>query len=887
MFNRIKNRRVRLLQLILTRGVRTRVPIKPLRKKEEPFSTPTMGQPEQAGPNDKPENKDPRYTLSKFSKDNTDFVSRIISKMKFKTPDQIKAELSARFEKDGIEVDEEFIDQMITQSTREECSVREYISNPKKAMDKINEEEINSYVDWIINDGFERLQTQKRDLHKRKMELREKLNDFMMNENTNTGDPKALTNAFQMAQEMTMLNSDSSLDKLPILLKHLTKLSNADLQKSVELGKYAALYEISTQLLEDHNRDMCIYLCGKLLYSALGREYGPRARPDAINEKFFIESCMKFDDNDRALELFLSRRDKDVKNERFWVELGAHVYLSRYSKTGDTKELDSGIELINETRDRWEYTSNILLIDGLKRCCTKGNFEDAEWFWEEIEINIDRHGIVKQIEVPEAKLFDENERNKVFQYYNRVEPLSYDSLLECIFAFIGSMKIEKGIGILTTIATIDNEFTTYFLDKFALQFKYPGRELLLFELENNDKDFDHELRSYLIENISQLHKNRCSSVVEAKILADISIYLERLSLLKNKNLSKINDLQELVNSGEKFTSFDIKSLLKILLDHKSTTSFQIASRLIHLMSEYKLSKNNSGILPPASSHTYSEFFKVFLSHPAQRINELNQFLNMMAQFEIKLDQSLATKIIMSYHSKNLYTEALEFITKYVFSDNPIAVNNVRLGKPGSKNLYTWILLTYYKMILIGEKNSDLVTSRLESLHFFVREMMNRHVDDTYTFQETIGTLLAYGDYQGTICLVQWYGHILGKNKLSFDLMLAIKTKLELSIIKAEKYLLSENRNLHDSQKTRINNYRREFGIQSLHDDMKTKRDYTWQEVAIVLYQYADLFGYRSTYSKDDPFSMVLSDEQRNLNKDVFDQQLQSLQDFFGIPKWIP
>lgn len=134
MFNRIKNRRVRLLQLILTRGVRTRVPIKPLRKKEEPFSTPTMGQPEQAGPNDKPENKDPRYTLSKFSKDNTDFVSRIISEMKFKTPDQIKAELSARFEKDGIEVDEEFIDQMITQSTREERSVREYISNPKKAM---------------------------------------------------------------------------------------------------------------------------------------------------------------------------------------------------------------------------------------------------------------------------------------------------------------------------------------------------------------------------------------------------------------------------------------------------------------------------------------------------------------------------------------------------------------------------------------------------------------------------------------------------------------------------------------------------------------------------------------------------------------------------------
>lgn len=901
------------------RGLRTRSPIKvkiaSSKDKDEI----------QENENINRETKDSRKILRRSRFDNglqrgngidgSDSVNSIIQQMQFKDPQEIKKELISRFKKDNVDVDDEFIEKMIAESIKEKNLVSEYIKDPSITLSKVSQDEINKYIDWIIEDGSNRIESQQKDGYRRKVELREKLDEFMVNEQGDS-DPETMTKAFTMAQELSILNSESSLDKLPIFLTHLSKMSNSELQSSVSLDKYAKLYELSTQIVDLNKRDKCIYLCGKLLYGALLRELGPRARPDPINEKFFIESCIRYEDLDHALALFESRKDKDVKDERFWYELGVFIHLSRYSKNVSSDltrqkknegkdedeindDLDKAIDLIQDIRNKWGYVHNLVLIDGLKRCCVNGDIESACWFWEEIELNINDLGIVNDIKVPDTKLLDESEKEKVYNYYNRIEPVSYAGLIEIIFSFIGGLNFENGLNILSKVIEIDNNFIYEFVKKFSSQFKYSGRELFLIELENdklsneNSDKYLPVIRDYLIDEIKPLQKTRCSSFEEAKLVEDINIYLERLNILKGKNLSKINDLEEIIQSGEKLTSFDVKSLLSILLEHKSATSFQLACRIISQMNEHKSNGVNNSILPVANSYAYTEFCKQFLSQSNPRVKEINQFLDMMIQYDIKLDQTLANKIIISFISKKLYTESIKFIETYLFTENPIAIDKIRLGKPGTKNLWTTAFVAYYKSVVAGSLTNELFKERLQSLHSFIKHMMDEQVDDDFTIQEAIGTLLSYGDFQGTICLLQWYGETINQNRgnlLKFELVLAIKTKLEVSITKAEKYLKRNNKNHNNGNhvyQERIVNYRKEFGIYSLHDDMKDKKDVPWQEVAMIIYKYADLFCYKSTYSRDDPFSMILSDAERYRNKEIFQREIEELLAFYGLPKWEP
>lgn len=840
-------------------------------------------------------------------------VQNIMQQLKFKGSQKIKDELVSKFQNDGIEVDDNFINQMIEQSKKEQQSLTEYIENPNDTLNKLNIEEMNRYIEWLISDGNERIKTQSKDLFKKKIELERKINTFVANKNNNTIDDKGniqvpdadeIKNAFITAQELANLKSESALDNLPIFLKHLNKSNNLDLQKSIPLEKFAALYELSTQILDLNKRDECIYRCGKMLYSSLLRELGPRSRPDPINEKFFIESCIKFDDLDHALALFDSRKEKDVKDERFWYELGVSIYLSKYSieaipnldsnKSEDSQineNLDKAMELIQIIREKWDHINNLVLIDGVKKCCVKCDYEDAWWFWEEIEINMNNYGIIPEIEIPETKLFDESETEKVYKYYNRIDPISYKELIEINFAFISSLQFDKAVEILTRSTEIDNDYMYEFIKRFSEQFKYPGRELLLIHLENDSKSDERkyipEISDYLINEISSLQRNRCSSFEEAKILEEINIYFERLSILKSKNIAKVRDLKEIIECGEKLTSFDIKSIISILLDHKSTTSFELALKIITQMNNHKIDSINDSIIPPANSYAYSEFCKQLLSQPNPRIKEINLFLSMMADLDIKLDPSLANKIITSYISKRLYSESIKFVEKYLFSDNPIAINHIKIGKPNSKNLWTSAFMAYYKPLTSGLITQELFKSKLSSLRFLMECLMSEKVDDDFTIQQGIGSLLAYGDYQGVICMLQWYGKQNETCDLSFDFVYAVKQKLEMSILKADKYLMKNNKAKESVYKEKIGKYRKFFGVESLRKYMKTKSNIPWQEVAMDIYHYAGLFGYNATYTRTDPFSMLLSDSERNKNREAFRKDLEELETHWGLLHWKP
>ena len=846
----------------------------------------------------------------------------IMNSLQFKTPEQIAAELKDQFVRDGIDIDDDFINNMIEQSKKEQELVHDYLRNPGDTLSKVNEDEIIRYIDWIVQDGFERVQYQHEDILRRKMELREKLNAFTT-EKHDDGDPESMTNAFIMAQEMAKLNSRSALDVLPEFLRQISKINNSEFQKSIPLAKYAKLYELSTQLIDPKYRELCIYLCGKLLYDALLREYGARARPDPINEKFFIESCLQYEDFNRAVELFESRKEKDVKDERFWLELGVSAYLARYShftsdsidgtnedQGGEEKEdvdgeavnedLNKAIGLVQQISDRWGYVNNIQLIDGLKKCCARSNFSDALWFWEELEINMAEVGIAPQIKIPTTRMYDENEKEKVFNYYNRIEKASYDGLSECIFAFIGRLQFETSMEMICKVLTFDQQFIVAFVQKLGAQFSFSGRELFLIELEKDvardpqSARYNIDVRDYLIEEIKKFQPRRCSSADEAKILEDTQVYLERLSKMKKrKNNSRVNDLLEILESGEMLSSFNVKSLLNVLLEHKSSTSFQIAARTLSQMNIHKMNDIRNSILPIANSEAYTEFCSQFLSQSNPRVNEIKQLLLMMEQFEIPLSPKLANDIIMAYNFKKLFSEAVSFINEYIFSDNPIAIKKIELNsstsisslKAKEENLYTAVLITFYKSVVTGMLSKEIFALRLNSLQDFIKQMMASNFDDDFTFQEAIGTLLAYGDYQTAICFVQWYGAKKKDQKLCLQLVLALKSKLELSLLQAEKYLLEENP--MQSNIKRITDYRRQFGIQSLQNDLKSQRDYPWQEVAKVIYNYADLFGFKSTYSKEDPFAIILSDQARNVNRNTFDQELSRLQRFYDLSEWSP
>lgn len=851
-------------------------------------------------------NKQKRSRFSKFSSDNISkqpdangsTINEIMRQMNFKKPQQIINELTNRFEKDGIEVDREFIEKMVKESNKEQEMLAEYIKNPQATLSKVNEDEINIYVDWLIEDGSNRIKNQSKDIYEKKVKMRSKLNEFILNNNTEEDqDPENLTNAFIMAQELSNLNSESSLDKLPIFLKHITKLTNSELQNSINLNKIASLYEISTQIINPSKREICIYLSGKLLYQALKRELGPRARPDPINEKFFIESCINFGDLETALSLYNSRKEKDVKNERFWSELGISIYMARYSSNlSDSNEsLNQAIQLVHDVREKWGFVNNSVLIDSVKKCCIKNNFDDAFWFWEDIQLNIDEFGIQKEIEKIENQFFDEKDKDQVFNFYNKIEPISNNELIQCIFMFISSLQFEKGFEILKYIVLLDNNFIYEFIKEFGIQFKYSGRELFLIELENDTKSenpkYLSNIRDYLIEEIKPLQKSRCFSFEEAKVLEDINIYLERLSKLRNKNLGKINDLQEIIQSGEKLTSFEIKNLLNILLEHKSVTSFQLACKIINQMNVNKVNNILDSIFPIANSFAYMEFCKQFLNESNPRVKEINDFLQMMVTYDIKLDQNLANQIIISYISKRMYSEAVKFIETYLFTDNPIAINNIRIKNDGNKNLWITAFIVYYKSVVSGSLSEELFNSRLESLQNIVKNLMKENIYDEFTIQEAISTLLAYGDYQTSLCLIEWYGlnNSTQEGKIKFKFVLALKGRFETSISKAEKYLKHSKKSKSEKNfyLDRIKQYRQKFGVQSLQEDLKTERDFTWQEVAMVLYRYAELFCFKSTYSKEDPFSLLISDEDRNNLKLKFDTSLSQLQQYYHIPEWKP
>lgn len=154
------------------------------------------------------------------------------------------------------------------------------------------------------------------------------------------------------------------------------------------------------------------------------------------------------------------------------------------------------------------------------------------------------------------------------------------------------------------------------------------------------------------------------------------------------------------------------------------------------------------------------------------------------------------------------------------------------------------------------------------------------MDQTLCIEAMI-TFLNFGDIPSTICVLEYYGMVM-KKPINNDLMLAIKLRLEASIVKMESYLNTQEL---ENIKPTIDNFREECGLLSLKTDLQADKDYNWRDAAGILIKYMDVLDYEPKVSSFSTNSISsVTSEKRQQNKDSFERELNELQNSYEIPE---
>lgn len=751
---------------------------------------------------------------SKFSnnKANNDDLRSILG---YKDPSEIRSELLERFKKDGVDPDSEFIDKMVEESQKEMQVLKKYMEDPKSIKEELSMDEINHFIEWLISDGQKRILMDNSNTN----QLDDELNEMIKSDDQS---PESLVKAFDLVSELGQ-DEENSLKRLPQFLYRMTRLRNSDLSSKVPAEKWGLLYGISTSIKNDQIRNQCIYLCGKLLYSSLVREYGPKMRPDPINEKFYIESLIKYEQYPKALELFNSRKEKDVKEERFWFELGAEIYISMGN-------MDRGIEIIDQIKDKWGYINSLVLVKGLKVSISNQNVDDALWFWEEVQMNIDNVGLVIDNYIPETQMMDDSK--VVFDYYNRVEPVSWQILNEVIFAFIGNMRFQESFNILNYVHSIDSEYLIYFIQSLKSSFDSLGLQLFVNELKDSKlDDISASVKNTLMDGLVSITSTENSqSIDETLLMNNILVYLNRLAETNKRDLATINDLREMIKNSAMLTTFDANSLLDLLLQSRSNVGSKLATELLNFMNKNVLSNNEKSSLPKANSNLYNVFCKYLLSYDRPKLKGLDGVLKIMEQSNIPMEESLASNIISKLILNKQYGKAISFIERYVMTDDSsISVKFIDTTK-GEKSLWNTCLLAYYQLVFIGKSNID---ERNKSLRDFIYKIVANEVKDESVFSDTVGVLLAFNDIPTCIAFIKWYGETFGSVLLP-KIIIGIKGKLEERLLKLDD-------RLGEDQKVYVDQYKERYGLAQTIRSRAQSQDVT--NVIDAIKNYCALFGY--------------------------------------------
>ncbi|VEU24175.1 DEKNAAC105445 [Brettanomyces naardenensis] len=793
-----------------------------------------------------------RFATSNGRSKSTQVDSRL-TQFQHKSPAQIERELKETFARDGVEYDPLFVQQMIRRSKQEENIINDTMKGGS-ALQKVTEEEVTSFIDWLIDDCITRLPDQGVGESEIERGVDEKMEKVMRVKN----DDKSLIDAFSSVYELADELRPSGLSKLKEFLSVISKPDNGEIRKMVPIEKMVKLFEISGQLLDDKLRDECVYLSGNLIYSST------KARADPINEKLYIETLVNHGDFQRALDLYTSRKSKpDVIDQRFWLEVGIGIYLRMGSDEVEKAEL-----LAREMKDKYGYIHPIVISTFIDRYLRLSRLDKAtEWVQEMKEV-MDSYGLVDHLEVPGPQLLDDPQQ--VYDYYNRIDPVSYDHVTDCVIDFLKYRQVPEAMEVIMTATRRDRQYLLYLVGYIAENVSYPGREYLLQVLKGSEDgnaegpQFNPAISSFIQSELENFRPTKCSSIEEVIVLDECSFFLTKQ--LANPKVDsemklKISSLISSISIGAKLTSHECKDMMKIILRSNSRKGYTLASKVLSQMNRgLEKEHGEDGMLPPANAHIYLTLVQVFGRRPKPKTREIEELLETMKGLGIPTLTVLANQVVLAYRKGKQYSKALRFIDEYLREGE-----EEESFKPTSE-FFQNVLVTYREGLMQDGGGEDgNYKFRLEKLRWLFKSILSSpgwKLDEGLC-NEAVMTFMTYGDYASTICVLESYGMEMKKD-IGNDLMVAIKLKLEAKLMKL---------NLEGEE---IDQYRRECGILSVRKDLKPDRVNNWRDAAEVIIRYMEATGYG--------LGGKSSDEVKQRSKDEFEGELIELERMYGLPE---
>ncbi|KAG7786256.1 hypothetical protein KL910_004289 [Ogataea haglerorum] len=796
----------------------------------------------------------PPRPRSKFQRANSsDIESANISK----PPAQIEREMKHQFEKDDLDYDPEFVQELIQQSQQEEKMYKDILQDPEKAKE-YTAKEMQAFVEWLVSDCEEFLANQDVDTEQRDRELEQTVNHIINSDPT----PENMAGAFSGMENIVQGFRRPGVEKLVQFLSMICKKGNEELRKYIPLDSLLRIFNISTQIRDLETRAKCIHMAGNLIYSATD------ARADPINEMFYIESLMKFHKGQTAERLYNSRRGKpDVAGQRFWNELGVRVYLEN-RKIGDAEALAA------ETKQQFHYLHPTICIAFADWYLAKEQFEDAFRWWGELRAVMNSLGLIESLPQPETQLLDDEQL--VYSYHNREDPVTFDHVTELAISFLQWRRYDEAMEILEVTTRRDKQFLFYFMDKFCTSMSFPQREMLRHVLQSSS--YHPSMSKFMLSELAGANETR--SLEQAEILDGIVTSLceiADLNIISPKERIVASSIMDSIKAGQCLTTMECRELFKMLLRIKSKRTYVLATQVLNEMNETFERMSGSDrleIFPPVSSHFYLLLVQLFGRQKKPDLAKIEAIMRLMESKGIGMVTLMANQLILTYKKAGRPDRAIEFAQHYMNTNENFQLTND----------FCKITLSVYRYVQMKSATHKLAyRKRLQEIQDLFRRVCRTPGFDVSLelLNELTLTFLKYGDYVSAICALQLYGMVCNKS-LEKTTLLLVNDYLEKSFAKM-KSKLTEYEN--DQMLTRLSQLRETIGFKSLRNLLDNPLDLNWRDAASYIIRYLNVFDFNPN-----PFSLknhdghFTSTQENQDAKTRFEDLLVKYQEDYQLPK---
>ncbi|KAG7925145.1 hypothetical protein KL925_004622 [Ogataea polymorpha] len=797
---------------------------------------------------------EPPRARSKFQRANaTDIQNASISK----PPAQIEREMKRQFEKDGLDYDPEFVQQLIQQSQKEEKMYKNILQDPEKAKE-YTAEEMQAFVEWLVRDCEEFLANQDVDTEQRDRELDQTV-DHMINSDPT---PENMAGMFSGMEKIVQGLKSPGIDKLVQFLSMICRKGNEELRKYIPLDSLLRIFNISTQIRDLETRAKCIHMAGNLIYSATD------ARADPINEMFYIESLMKFHKGHTAERLYNSRQGKpDVAGQRFWNELGVRVYL-------ENRKIDDAEAIAAKTKQQFHYLHPTICLALADWYMAKERFEDAFRWWGELRAVMNSQGLIESLPQPETQVLDDEQL--VYEYHNREDPVTFDHVTELVIGFLQWKRYDEAMEILEVTTRRDKQFLFYFMDKFRTSMSFPQHEMLRHVLHSSS--YHPSMSKFMLSELASVNQTR--SFEQAEVLDGIVVSLREildLKIISPKERIVASSIIDSIKGGQCLTTMECRELFKMLLRIKSKRTYILVTQVLNEMNETferMSSSDKLQIFPPVSSHFYLLLVQLFGRQKKPDLAKIEAIVRLMESKGIGMVTLMANQLILTYKKAGRPDRAIEFARHYMNTNENFQLTND----------FCRITFSVYRYVQMKSAVHKLAYKRrLQEIQDIFRRISRTPGFDMspQLLNELTLTFLKYGDYVSAICALQLYGMVCNKS-LEKTTLLLVNDYLEKSFAKM-KSKLTEYEN--DQMLARISQLRETIGFKSLQNLSDNPLDLNWRDAASYIIRYLNVFDFNPN-----PFSLknhdghFTSTQENEDAKSRFETLLLESQEDYQLPK---